>query len=105
MSDSIMAHPQRDLVAEANREREIVYSREGHALQEAIEEAVNAYSQFLEDHGLIWEYGPDDPWPRLKVEGLALVVTFDYDKSDGIEICLKNGALDRVYGNGVNPDP
>jgi hypothetical protein len=35
----------------------------------------------------------------------ALVVTFDYGKYSGIEIWLKDGAIDRVYGTGVNPDP
>ena len=32
----------------------------------------------------------------------ALVVTKDYGRE---YITLKDGALDRVYGNGVNPDP
>jgi hypothetical protein len=93
-------------MAEASREREIADSREGQALREAIFKAVNAYSEFLESHGLIWEYGvdPDDPnWPRMKAE--ALVVTLDYGKCNGIEIRLKDGALDRVYGNGTNTDP
>ena len=35
----------------------------------------------------------------------ALVITLDYGRCTGIEIQLKDGALDRVYGNGVNPDP
>ena len=29
----------------------------------------------------------------------------DYGRCRGIEIQLKDGALDRVYGGGVNPDP
>jgi hypothetical protein len=55
---------------------------------------------------LIWEDGvhPDDPGPaRLKAQ--ALVITQDYGQANGIEIFLKDGGLDRVYGNGVNPDP
>ena len=32
----------------------------------------------------------------------ALVVTKDYGRE---YITLKDGALDRVYGNGANPDP
>jgi hypothetical protein len=35
----------------------------------------------------------------------ALMVTVDYGRMNGIDITLKDGALDRVYGNGVNPDP
>jgi hypothetical protein len=35
----------------------------------------------------------------------ALVITLDYGRWRGIEIQLKDGALDRVYGNGLNPDP
>jgi hypothetical protein len=67
---------------------------------------VPQYSDFLDRHGLIWEFGvdPDDPdWPRLKAQ--ALVVTHDYGRMNGIDITLKDGALDRVCGNGVNPDP
>jgi hypothetical protein len=32
-------------------------------------------------------------------------ITVDYGRGNGINIHLKDGALDRVYGNGVNPDP
>ena len=46
---------------------------------------------------------PDPDWPRMKAQ--ALVITLDYGLCRGIEIQLKGGALDRVYGNGVNPDP
>lgn len=66
--------------------------------------AVMAYSEFLEREGVIWEDGVKDPdFPRMKAR--ALVITFDYGRYSGIEIQLKDGALDRVYGNGVNPDP
>jgi hypothetical protein len=106
MSNKIVPHPHRDLMAEAKREREVADSQEGQALQHAICMAVNAYSEFLEREGLIWEFGVDlcDPdWPRMKAQ--ALVITLDYGRCRGIEIQLKDGALDRVYGNGVNPDP
>ena len=63
-----------------------------------------AYSDFLEREGVIWQDGVRD-WdpdlPRMKAQ--ALVITFDYGKY-GIEIHLKDGPIDRVYGNGVNPD-
>jgi hypothetical protein len=47
---------------------------------------------------------PDAPdLPRLKAR--ALGITLDYGLANGIDIKLKDGALDRVYGNGENPDP
>jgi hypothetical protein len=103
---NVVSHPHHDLMAEAKREREVVESPEGQALLNAIYKAVDAYSQFLERNGLLWEFGvnPDDPYfPRLKAQ--ALVVTLDYGRLNGIDVSLKCGALDRVYGNGVNPDP
>ena len=104
MDGKLVEHPHHDLMAEAKREREIVDSAEAEALRDAIFKAVDAYSTFLERNGLTWEFGPYDPdWPRLKAR--ALVVTVDYGLMNGIQIDLKDGALDRVYGNGVNPDP
>jgi hypothetical protein len=77
------------------------------SLQDCIFRAVDAFSKFLDRNGVIREFGlnPDDPdWPRLKVR--TLVVTLEYGRSPGvIDITLKDGALDRVYGNSVNPDP
>ncbi len=61
-----------------------------------------AYSDFLEDRGVIWDDCASE-FPRMKAR--ALVVTFDYGEYAGVDIALKDGALDRVYGNGVNPDP
>ena len=106
MSDNVVSHPHRDLMAEAKREREVADSAEGQILQQAICKAVNAYSEFLEREGVIWQFGvdPADPnWPRMKAQ--ALVITLDYGRCSGIEIQLKDGALDRAYGNGLNPDP
>lgn len=93
-------------MAEAKHERQVAESAAAQALHTAICKAVTAYSDFLERHGVIREFGvcPDDPdWPRLKAQ--ALVITLDYGLANGIEITLKDGALDRVYGNGINPDP
>ena len=87
-------------------ERELADGPETQALQKAIRVAVQAYADFLERRGIIWEFGvdPEDPnWPRLKAQ--ALVITMDLGMADGIDISLKDGAIDRVYGNGVNPDP
>jgi hypothetical protein len=104
MSDNIMPHPHRDLMAEAKHEREVADSPEAQALQADIYKAVDAYSEFLEREGVIWEFGVKDPdFPRMKAQ--ALVITFDYGKYSGVDIQLKDGALDRVYGSGVNPDP
>jgi hypothetical protein len=91
-------------MAEAQHEREVADCPEAQALQIAICKAVTAYSDFLEDRGVIWQDGVDpEDFPRLKAQ--ALVVTFDYGEYDGVDIRLKDGALDRVYRNGVNPDP
>lgn len=90
-------------MTEANRERELSASPEAQAYREAIFKAVTKYSEFLERHGLIWEDMGEDI-PRLKAQ--ALVVTVDYGEPGTItDISLKDGALDRVCGDGVNPDP
>ena len=103
MSDNVVSHPHRDLMSEARREREVADSQEAQALQVDIYKAVNAYSEFLERESVIWEFGVRDPdFPRMKVR--ALVITLDYGNC-GLKIELKDGAVDRVYGNGVNPDP
>jgi hypothetical protein len=102
MSDSVASHPYRELMAEAQHEREVADSPEGAALQDAVCVAVIAYSDFLERNGLIWGSGSD--WPRQKAR--ALVITRDYGEGYGTtDFTLKDGPLDRVYGNGRNPDP
>jgi hypothetical protein len=104
MSDNVLSHPHRDLMAEAKREREVADSPEAQALQTDIYKAVNAYSEFLEREGVIWDSVSGNLiFPRMKAR--ALVITLDYGRYCGPEIKLKDGALDRVYGNGVNPDP
>jgi hypothetical protein len=99
MSNNVVQHPHHDLMAEAAHERAVVDSAEAEALQKAIFDAVCAYSDFLERNGVIW----GDNY-RLKAQ--ALVVTLDYGAGgDPVDIHLKDGACDRVYGNGVDPDP
>src|SRR5262249_37366617 len=89
-------------MAEANRELKIVDSAEAQGLREAIFDAVDAYSSFLDRQGLIFSDNPVDPEgpPRLKAE--ALVVTHDYGGVTGIDITLKDGAPydGPVYGDG-----
>jgi hypothetical protein len=102
--DNIVSHPKRALRTEAKIERETAGNPEARRLQERIFNAVRAYAEFLENHGLIWEDRPGDEMPRLKAA--ALVVTYDWAYDYGtIDISLKDGALNRVYGVGVNPDP
>ena len=99
---TVILHPFNALMREAQREREIVESTESQALLERVFEAVGAYSEFLERQGLIWEDGEDTG--RLKAS--ALVITVDYGAGgDPIDVSLKDGALDRVYGKGINPHP
>jgi len=65
-----------------------------------------AYVDFLHDNNIIWEDGPDpDRLPRLKAHALIVSVDFGKDPTGAFDISLKDGALDRVYGNGINPDP
>lgn len=106
MSDNVVQHPKRGLMTEAKIERELADSPEAQALQTAICLAVQAYADYLERHGILWEFGvdPEDPdWLRMKAQ--ALVITMDFGEADGIDIALQGGALDRVYGDRVNPDP
>ena len=111
MTGNIVRHPHHGLMAEAEYERRVVDSAEAEKLKDAIYDAVGAYSDFLDRHGLIWEgIDPDsipsnpDGMPRMRAS--ALVVTADYVEHYGtIDITLKDGACDRVYGDGVNPDP
>jgi hypothetical protein len=81
---------------EAKHEREVADSPEAQALQEAIRKAVDAYWQFLEGRGVLW----DDADARVKAS--ALVVTANAIE---IDIRVRDGALNWVYGNGTNPHP
>jgi hypothetical protein len=92
---NIVKHPHHDLLAEAKREREVVESPEGQARLTALMDAARAYWDFLERNHLIYE---DD---RVKATALVVTVT----PCGTTDVTLKDGALDRVYGNGQNPDP
>jgi hypothetical protein len=101
MDDNVVAHPYRELMVEAQREREIADTPEAWALQCAIAKAVSDYMDYLAQHDLLWDDEPDDVMPRFKAT--ALVITSHFSGSS--EILLKDGALERVFGNGTNPDP
>jgi hypothetical protein len=102
MGRNVVSHPYRELMCEAQLERDVGDSLEAQALQDDIFRAVEAYSKFLNRHGLLWE---ETPSGGLRLRASALVVTLDYGRGNEIDIRLKDGALDRVFGNGFNPDP
>ena len=105
---NVVMHPYHELKAEAEREAAVADSPEGRALTKAIMDAMLAYSEFLDHNGVIWEDGcdPEEPdWSRLKVEALVATIDYGLDAGSSVEVKLKDGACDRVYGNGVNPDP
>jgi len=84
MTEKVTPHP----VAAAARERSVANSAEGQVLLNAIADALQAYSDFLQNHDLIWDEESD----QQKV----LVATIDYnDINQPIEVYLKGGALDR----------
>ena len=60
MTDSVVLYPHHELMAEAEREREVFDGPESQALLDAVFDAVGAYSDFLERQDLIWG---DAGWP------------------------------------------
>jgi len=102
MTDNVISHPHSQLMAEAQHEREVVDSPEAQALMLAAVKAAAAYSDFLEQRGVIWDHRPGE-WPRMKAS--ALVIAIDYGEAGNARVELKDGPIDRVYGNGTNPDP
>ena len=66
---------------------------------DALTDAARAYWDFLDRNALIDEVTANGEI-RIKASALAVTVTFDE-----IDVILKDGACDRVYGNGQNPDP
>jgi hypothetical protein len=102
MTDDVVSHPYRELMAEAQREREIVDTPEAQALQCAIAKAVSDYEGYLIEHDLLWDdVNPLIETPRFK--STALIITSRFDGA--CDIKLKDGAIDRVFADGVNPDP
>jgi hypothetical protein len=87
-------------MAEAKREREVVESPEGQALLNVLMDAARAYWDFLDRNDLISEFTADG---EVRIKASALVVTVTLEGT--VDVTLKDGACDRVYGNGQNPDP
>ena len=86
---NIFNHPAAALMTEVKAEREIADAPEAEALQQAIFDAVGAYYEYLERHGLFYDADRD----LVKATGLHVICDMT-----GIEIFLKGGAIDRRYG-------
>lgn len=94
---NVVNHPAAALMTEAKQEREIADSAEAQVLQEAIYTAVRAYSDYLDRHGLFYDV------ERELVRASALHVICDM--CGDVDVILKDGAINRCYGNGEDPDP
>jgi hypothetical protein len=94
---NVVNHPAAALMTEAKKEREIADTTEAQALQEAIFTAVRAYYDYLDRNGLFYDA------ERELVRASALRVICDMCGSVGI--ILDDGAIDRRYGDGEDPDP
>jgi hypothetical protein len=94
----VIDHPAAPLMAEVNAERAIADTPEAKALQDAIVEAVRAYYEYLDRHGLFY----DDDRNLVRASGLHVICDLS---GDDFEIILKDGPIDRCYGDGEDPDP
>jgi hypothetical protein len=92
----VVDHPAAALMAEVRAERAIVETPEATALIRAIFKAVSDYWDYLDGHGLMYDCERD------LMRASALHITHDVN---GCEIALKDGAIDRRYGDGEDPDP
>jgi hypothetical protein len=87
---------QQDLEFDAAYEREVTTTKEAERLQKAVLDALAAYAEYLDDHGLIW----DADITELKVKRLIADIDFRgceesaYDRTYGIT--LEGGAVDRL---------
>jgi argininosuccinate synthase len=89
--------PPGSLMAEVAAEERIIGTKEAQALQHNILTAVNAYYEYLNQNGLFFDH------ERELLRASALIVTCDMNGE--IKIVLKDGAIDRGYGTGGDPDP
>jgi hypothetical protein len=101
LKDVVCKLADRDLLAKAELEREVVDSPQGQALQQAIYRAVSAYSNLLDRHGLIWEFGFDSDF---EMNAEALLIAFDLSNAK-MKILLAEGPCDRFYPVKAHPEP
>jgi hypothetical protein len=94
---TVVDHPAAALMAEVEAERAIADTPEAEALQDAIFHAVKAYYEYLDRHGLFY----DADRQLLKASALHVIC----DMLGAMEIILKDGPIDRRYGQGEDPDP
>src|SRR5271167_3335579 len=99
----VAAHPNREAMAEAERELAIINTPEATTLLEAILAAVQRYTDYLDQSGLFYKDDPEDPDDMPIEVSTALVITSH--PCLGIDVILKNGPCQRVYGFGTDPDP
>jgi len=91
--DTIVGHH----LFDAGHERAVMHAEEAQRLQDAVFNALAAYVDYLDRHGLIWDTPPDDlPTPKAR----RLVASVDFcDADDAVapiyEIGLEGGPLDR----------
>jgi hypothetical protein len=85
MSDKIVQHPRRDM----KLERDIAWSPEARALQEAITKAVSAYADYLERTGLVFNDEADDAIGWRDDRPKSLVVRWEFNQ--GMVITLDGG--------------
>lgn len=100
----VVVHPYQEAMVEAKRELAIARAPEAEAMLEAILTAIQHYTDYLDREGLFYKYEhPEDPDDMPIVVSEALVITSH--PCFGIDIILKNGPCQRVYGFGTDPDP
>jgi len=93
----VVKHPASALMDEVKAERAIVDTPEAEVLMEAVTRAVSAYFEYLDRHGLFY----DEKRDLMRASALRVICSVIGD----IEIGLEDGALDRRYGSGKDPDP
>ena len=91
-------------MAQAGRERAIVDAPKAVAMKEAIFAAVHKYMTYLNRAGMFYqdEHPDNSDYVPLTVSTALVVTAHPYL---GIDISLKDGPLQRVFGLGVDPDP
>jgi hypothetical protein len=94
---TVVDNPAEALMIEVDAEWAIVTTPVAEALQQAICDAVGAYYEYLDRHGLFY----DADRYLVKASGLHVIC----DMTGDIGIILKDGPADRRYGQGEDPDP